>query len=337
VRKQRRLGDIVIHPKLLTQLAITAATVFLSAATCAQQWQPTKPLEIVVATAPGGGVDRTARLVQKIITDEGLVKVPITVTNKPGAGGAIQVNYLNQHAGDAHFAGVTIVSLITNDLSGRGIRYTDVTPLANLFSEYLLIAVRSDGPWNSGKEFMAQLRKDPTSLAVNVGIALGTSNHVAYALLAKSGGVDPKKVKAVVLGGSANAVTMLVGGHVDASVNTPSAVRNMVLSGKLRGLGILAPKRVTGPFADTPTWTELGYPVVVDTWRGLIGPKGLTSDQIAFWDELLRRVVSSKAWKNALEQNLQQDNYLNSAQTRRLFDDEYAQYRDVLNELGMLK
>ena len=316
---------------------VAVAMLLAAAAGHAQRWQPTKPLEIVVATSPGGGVDRTARLIQKIITDEGLVKVPVTVNNKPGAGGAIQVNYLNQHAGDAHFVGVTIVSLITNDLSGRGVHYTDVTPIANLFSEYLLIATRVDAPWKTGKDFMAQLRKEPTSLAVNVGIALGTSNHVAFALLAKSAGVDPKKIKAVVLGGSANAVTMLLGGHVDASITTPSAVQGMGTGGKLRALGIMAPKRIAGVYADTPTWTELGFPVVVDTWRGLVGPKDLSADEIAFWDELLRKVVGSPAWKKSLEQNLQQDNYLNSAQTRKLFDQEYAQYKSVLSDLGMLK
>jgi len=303
----------------------------------AQTWQPDKPIEIVVATSPGGGVDRTARLLQKIISDGGFVNVPVTVTNKPGAGGAIQVNYLNQHAGDAHYAGITIVSLITNDLSGRGVRYTDVTPLANLFSEYLLIAVRAEAPWRTGKEFMAQMRKDPSSIAVNIGIALGTSNHVALALLGKTADVDPRQLKAVVLGGSANAVTMLLGGHVDASVNTPSAVQPMVAAGKMRVLGLLAPSRIGGAFAATPTWTEQGFPAVVGTWRGLIGPKGLTAAQIAFWDALLQKVVASDSWKRSLEQNLQQDHYLNSGQTRKLFDDEYVQYRAVLRELGLMK
>lgn len=324
--------------RMATQAAAIVAAALLSfAASAQQQWQPDKPIEIVVATSPGGGVDRTARLLQKIISENGLVKVPVNVVNKPGAGGAIQVNYLNQHAGDGHYVGPTIVSLITNDLSGRGTKYTDVTPLANLFSEYLLIAVRADAPWQNGQDFMAQLKKDPNSIAVNIGIATGTSNHVAFALLGKTAGVDAKRLKAVVLGGSANAVTMLLGGHVDASVNTPSAVMPMVTAGKMRVIGILSPKRIGGPFAGTPTWTEQGFPAVVGTWRGMIGPKNLSAAQIAFWDNVFQKAVATKEWDQALEQNVQQDDYMNSAQTRKMFDEEYARYRIVLRDLGLIK
>jgi putative tricarboxylic transport membrane protein len=159
---------------------------------------------------------------------------------------------------------------------------------------------------------------------------------VAYALLGKTIGVDPKRLKAVALGGSGKAVTMLLGGHVDASVNTPSAVMPMVKAGKLRVIGILAPKRILGPYADTPTWTEQGFPAVVDTWRGVIGPKGLDAAQIAFWDSIFKKAVATEAWKKAIERNVQQDEYLNSAQTKKMFDAEYAKYRTVLRELGML-
>ena len=323
---------------MIRNALLAALLCLLSPVLHAQTWQPDKPIEIVVPTTPGGGIDRTARLLQKIIQEGGLATVPVTVTNKPGGGGAVSLVYLNQHAGDAHFVAINSPNLIANDLNGRGaIKYRDVTPLANLFSEYTVVAVRTESPLKSGRDFVDALRKDPQSLAVSTPTTLGSVNHLSFALVAKAAGVDPRKLKAVVLGSGGDAVTALLGGHIDAHTGTPSSVVRMVQGGKVRALAILAPKRIGGPYTDTPTWTELGYKAVMDTWRGVIGPKGMTAAQIAWWDGVLAKVVTSPLWKEALEQNTWEANYLNSAQTRKLFDSEHAEYRAILGDLGMIK
>lgn len=301
-------------------------------------WQPEKPVEIVVPTTPGGGIDRSARLLQKILQEGGLVSVPVTVVNKSGGGGAVSLVYLNQHAGDAHYIAINSPNIIANDLNGRGtVKYHDVTPLANLFSEYTVISVRADSPLRNGQDFIDRLRQDPAALAVSTPTTLGSVNHLSFALVARAGGIDPRKLKAVVLGSGGDAVTALLGGHIDAHTGTPSSVVRMVQAGRVRVLGILAPRRIGGPYANTPTWTEQGYRAVMDTWRGVIGAKGLTAEQVAFWDGVLAKVVATDTWKQALEQNTWAANYLDSAGTRKLFDTEHADYRAILGELGMIK
>ncbi|MCW5575458.1 MAG: tripartite tricarboxylate transporter substrate binding protein [Burkholderiales bacterium] len=318
-----------------TSLALLCAALL---AAPAQAWQPEKPIEIVVPTTPGGGIDRSARLLHKIIQEEKLAPVPVSVANKPGAGGTVSLAYLNQNAGDGHVVAINSPSLIANDLNGRGtVRYREVTPLANLFSEYTVVAVRADSPLKRGQDFIDRLRSDPQSLAVSTPTTLGSTNHLSFALVAKAGGVDPRRLKAVVLGSGGDAVTALLGGHIDAHTGTPSSVVRMVQAGQIRVIGILAPKRIGGPYADTPTWTEQGYRAVMDTWRGVIGPKGMTPAQIAWWDGVLAKAVTSAIWKQALEQNTWEANYLDSAQTRKLFDSEYAAYRTILGDLGMIK
>ena len=302
----------------------------------AQGWQPTKPVEIVIPTTPGGGMDRSGRTIQRILQETGLVKVPVNVVNKPGGGGAVSVSYLNLHAGDAHYVAINSPNLIANDLNGRG-RYTEVTPLANLFSEYTVIAVRADSPLRNGQDLIERLRKDPASLAVSTPTTLGSINHLSYALVAKTAGIDVKKLKPVVLGSGGDAVTALLGGHIDAHTGTPSSVVRMVEAGKIRVVGILAPKRIGGPYANTPTWTEQGFRAVMDTWRGVIGPKGLTPDQIAFWDQVLAKAVATDTWKKEVERNVWSANYMNSAQTRKLFEADYAEYKTLLGELGLIK
>lgn len=300
-------------------------------------WEPDKPVTIVVPTTPGGGIDRTARLLQKILQD-GLLKVPVTVINKPGGGGAVSLVFLNQHAGDGHFIAINSPNLIANDINGRGaVKVRDVTPLANLFSEFTVIAVRADSPVKDAQDFIARLRKDPQSLAVSTPTTLGSVNHLSFALVAKAAGIDPRKIKPVVLGSGGEAVTALLGGHIDAHTGTPSSVVRMVRAGKIRALAVLAPKRLTGDYAETPTWTELGYRAVMDTWRGVIGPKGLSADQVAFWDATLAKAVKTAAWQQALAQNTWSDNYLDSSRTAKLFDSDHAEYRAILGELGMIR
>jgi putative tricarboxylic transport membrane protein len=301
-----------------------------------QGWQPTKPIEINAPTTPGGSVDLTARLLQKILQD-GLVKVPLSVVNKPGGGGAVSIAYLNQHAGDAHFIAVNTPNIIANDINGRSVRYTEVTPLATMASQYTMLAVRVDSPLRGGKDLMERLRKDPASLAVSTPTTLGSINHMAYALVARAGGVDVKKLKPVILGSGSDGVTAVLGGHVDAHSGTTSSVIRLVESGKVRVLGIAAPKRLGTPYENTPTWTEQGYRVVMDTWRGVIGPRGMTREQIAFWNGVLAKAVTTDTWKQALKANSWEANYLDSEGTKKLFDADYAEYRSILGELGLLK
>jgi putative tricarboxylic transport membrane protein len=304
----------------------------------AQGWTPSKPVEIVVPTTPGGSVDLTARLLQKIIQDSGLLKVPVTVVNKPGAGGAVSLVYLNQHAGDAHFIATNTPNIIANDINGRTpVRYTDVTPLATLASQYTALAVRVDSPLKSGKDLVERLRKDPASLAVSTPTTLGSVNHMAYALVARAAGVDVRKLKAVILGSGGDGATAVLGGHVDAHVGTTSSVIRLVESGKMRVLGIAAPKRIGTPYESTPTWSEQGLPVVMDTWRGVIGPRGMTREQVAFWNEVLAKAVTHDIWKQALAANSWEANYLDSDGTKKLFDANYGEYRSILSDLGLLK
>lgn len=323
---------------LMDRLLAAALLALACASTAAQGWRPEKPVEIVVPTTPGGSVDLTARLLQKILQDTGLVKVPVTVVNKPGGGGAVSLAYLNQHAGDGHFIATNTPNIIANDINGRTpVRYTEVTPLATLASQYTALAVRVDSPLKSGKDLIERLRKDPGSLAVSTPTTLGSVNHMAYALVARAGGVDVKKLKAVILGSGGEGATAVLGGHVDAHVGTTSSVIRMVESGKMRVLGIAAPKRIGAPYESTPTWTEQGLPVVMDTWRGVIGPRGMTREQIAFWNEVLAKAVTHDIWKQALQKNSWEANFLDSEGTRKLFDADYKEYRSILTDLGLLK
>ena len=108
------------------------------------EWKPEKPIEIIVGTGVGGGQDKSARTVQRILQEKKLVEQPVTVVNKPGGGGAVGYTYLNQHAGQGHILYVGNPTLLTNHIAGRSpVNYTHVTPLAILLSESVAVTVKA--------------------------------------------------------------------------------------------------------------------------------------------------------------------------------------------------
>src|SRR3712207_4312153 len=188
-------------PKILAALALVLAPALALVSPAAAQWKPTKPVELVVGSAPGGSPDVMARLIQNIFQKTGLVPSS-TVVNKPGAANTIGWAYLNQHAGDGHYIATFSPAVIGNKLLGTStLDYTDFTPLNILAREYVVFAVRHDSPITSLKDLTARLRKDSQSVSFAFATARGNHNHIVLSMYLKSIGIDPKLAKAVVYPG----------------------------------------------------------------------------------------------------------------------------------------
>jgi putative tricarboxylic transport membrane protein len=320
---------------LLVMLALAAAApaVFAQSA-----WKPTRNVEIVVGVAPGGGIDRTARLIQKILQDDRLIGMTTTVVNKPGGGGAIAQNYLNQHGGDAHYFEITATSILTNHITGKSQHgHKDFTPIAMLYDEYLGFLVRQDSPLKTGKDLLAALRQNPEALPVGIATAAGNTNHIAAALAAKAAGVDVKKLRVVVFGSGGESMTALLGGHVGLVVTPSANAIPHLQSEKMRVLAIAAPARLEGALAAVPTWKEQGAAIVVANWRPVIGPKGLSPAQVAFWEEAFARLTRSDEWTSDVARSGGVNHYMNSRDLAAYFDAQYAQFRAILGDLGLAR
>jgi len=324
----------------MRKLSITVAYVaaFLIAGPAAAQWKPERNIEIIVGTGPGGGQDKTARTVQHLLTDKRFIEAPVTVVNKPGGGGAVGWAYLNQHAGDAHYAVIGTTTLLTSQITGRSpVSFTDITPLAMLLSESVALSVRQESPLLTGKDLVERLRKDASSVSASIGSSVGGPNHIAFALIAKAAGGDVKKLKTVVFQGGGEAITATLGGHVDLISSAANNVIPHLAAGKMRVLGIAAPQRLGGVFTKVPTWKEQGIDVQITNWRMLAGPKGLTAAQIAYWDGALAKLVKTDEWKKDLDNNVFENTYMNSDETRRYLKAQYDQFHAALSEVGLAK
>ena len=303
-----------------------------------QGWKPEKPVEIIIGTSAGGPQDRTGRLVQRVLQERKLVEPPVAVVNKPGGGGAVGLAYLAQHPGDAHHMMIVAQPLLANQIAGRSkLSYADFTPLAVLGVEYVCIVVRTESPIQGARELIDRLRKDPGSLSVAVGTALGNATHSSFAHAMKVAGVDIKKMRSVVFNSGGESMTAVLGGHVDAAAGSVSTVLSLVRAGRVRVIAVGAPKRWMGEFASAPTWKELGVESALDLWRGLAGPKGMSALQVAFWDAALARVVKDEEWRKDLDSNLMDNVYKNSAETLKHWQTEYEEVKTILTDLGLAK
>jgi putative tricarboxylic transport membrane protein len=233
---------------------------------------------------------------------------------------------------------VNAPTLLSNQITGRTtIPYTDFTALAVLGIEYECVAVRADSPLKTGKDLLDRLKKDPAALSVSIGTSLGNSGHLAFALAMKAAGIDIRKLKTVAFNSAADGTTALLGGHIDLASTPPSAVLPHVQAGKLRVLALTAPTRAHGELANVPTWKELGVNSTHEVWRGVIGPRGMPRAQVAYWDDVLGKLVKTDAWKKDLEQSQIENVYRNSTETVKYLKTEYDEARGILTDLGLAK
>jgi putative tricarboxylic transport membrane protein len=304
----------------------------------AQGWSPQKNVEIIASSVPGGSNDKTARTMEHVLLTKKLLSATLTVVNKAGGGGNIAYTYLSQHPGDAHYLGIATDGLLSNHILGAStLNYPDFTPIALLFNDYTVIAVNASSPIKTGKDLIERLRKDPQSVSIGFANAFGSTRHISVGLLMKAIGGNPRNLKTIVFKGSAEAIVALLGGHIDVvSIGATNATVH-VAGGNMRVIAAAAPQRFGGTLAGAPTWKEQGVDLVAGSWRGIVGPKGLSAAQTAYWEGLLRKMTETPEWKADLEKNYWSSDFMPSAQFRKELEKDYGGTKTVLVELGLAK
>lgn len=312
----------------------------LAAATAWSQpaWRPDKAVEIVLPTAPGGGNDTVARLMQKMLQDQKSVATPINVINKAGGNQAVSVAYHAQHRGDAHNLLLATSTIFTNHIQGLSPHsYRDFPALALAFVDYSAFMVPANSPFKTFADLVAGLKKDPEAIAFSV-VSRGGTSHAVIAMAAKAAGIDIKRLKIVVFKTSAEATTAMMGGHIQAAVSSAAGSTPPVVAGQLRMLAIAAPQRRPGALAQVPTLSELNINApILATWRCVFGARDITQAQIAFWEDALTRGFQGEEWKAWMSKNDVSAPPLRGAELTKYLDAQFNNTRSVLIELGLAK
>ena len=324
--------------KLRLPLLMAALIALMPAPAAAQTWKPDNPIEIIVNCAPGCGPDRMSRLMQGAFQTHKLVEAAISVQNRTGGGGAVAQTYLNQYSGNGHYIFHTGKSVLTTHAMGRTVApYTELTPIANLFGEYIGLAVKADSNIKSGRDLIERLKKDPTSVSFGIATSLGNTNHQGVAGALKAVGVDVRKTRNVVFQSGALAITAMLGGHIDAvPVSVGSWVPHMK-TGAARVIAVSSAQRLPGFFSTIPTWREQGANSVVSNWRGVFGPRGMTPAQVAFWESTFQKLVETPEWKNEMANLNGLSEFMGAARMKKYMDEDYAEIKAFLVELELAK
>jgi len=275
------------------------------------QWTPTKTVEVIVHTAPGGGNDLLARAVAQMLEKEKLLPVRMQVINKPGGNGAVAAAALSEKKGDPHTLGFITSVWIANPLTTSEAKVTlhDLTPVANLLREPAMFAVRADSPYKTLKDFIDAAKAKPGELKQSGGSATSRDNIIRQTLQSSTGA----KWAFVSFQGGGERLAALLGGHVDMMVIEPQEAGEQIRAGKLRVLAQIADKPLPS-YPNVPTLKQAGFDVTATPQiRAVVAPPAVPKEALAYYEDLFKKLSQTASWKKYVEDYQLEDGYSTGA------------------------
>jgi len=258
---------------------IVAAAMAMSAAggAAAQSPFPSKPVHIFVPYAAGGGVDILARTLGDVVSRQW--GQTVVVENRPGAGGVVASQALVAAPPDGYTLIVVASGHATNPFLYPKIPYDtfkDFTPISLLASSPNILLVRTDSPFKTLGDMIAQARSKPGSLSFGHA-GTGTSTHLAGELLKNLAKID---LNAIPYKGGAPSINDLLGGQIPMSFNNGPESVGQLEAGTVRALAVTTASRASF-LPNVPSMAEAVPGYDTEVWWGLLGPAGMPADLIA--------------------------------------------------------
>jgi tripartite-type tricarboxylate transporter receptor subunit TctC len=253
-------------------LSLIGASTLSATASFAQSNYPNKPINFVVPYGAGGGSDsRSRQIAQKMSI---ILKQPIIVDNKPGAGGNIGTEYISRAAPDGYTIGMgNFAPMAVNKTLFGNLRYDpeiDLAPIVLIEKGPLVLMVNPNSPYKTVKEIVEAAKAKPGTLTYSSG-GIGGSHQLSAELFQQN--ADISMIHVPYKSGSAG-LTDLMAGNVTMMFDQMYSAMPSIKADKLRPIAITSKKR-SPLLPNVPTFAEAGYPKVeVLNWQGLIAPKG---------------------------------------------------------------
>lgn len=300
-------------------------------------WRPTREIELVAGTPAGGGQDRPARALIEALTTLGLVDQPMRLANIPGRGGGNAWDYLRGKSGDAHVLAINSPTIISNKLLGvSSYDYDALTPLANLYTEYPIFIVRAGSALADAAALERRLKADIKGLRVALATAIGNTNHIALAQVARHAGCDPRDLTIDVFDSARYAIAHVVDGGAELGVITAVSAVPELSSGALAAIMISAPQRLDRLFATVPTLVESGVDCATGMWRGVIAPAAIAPAAVSFWHSVLGKATATDAWRAGLARQYWANTFMTGGALDAFLNEERTIMGHALGELGLL-
>ncbi|MCH1884262.1 tripartite tricarboxylate transporter substrate-binding protein [Agrococcus sp. ARC_14] len=295
-------------------------------------------VNVIAPADPGGGWDQTAREISRVLTEDGIVG-SAPASNIGGAGGTVGLANLATETdpNTLMVTGSVMVGAVETNASDT--RIEDMTPIAQLTEEPLVIVVPADSPYESLQDLVDAIVAEGQGVAVTGGSA-GGIDHILAGLLLTEAGVAPEEVPGtlnyVANSGGGEALTMLLGNTVQAGISGVGEFSESVLSGDLRALAVSSAEPAE-MLPDVPTIQDEGIDVTITNWRGVIAPGGISDEERAALIDLVTQLHDSTVWADALEQRGWTDAFLAGDDFDAFLTEDITLTQETLRTIGLIE
>ena len=314
--------------------ALAVVSWMLAGAAWAQPFVPTRPVELIVHSAPGGGSDVFARALVEMLDAEKLLSQPLRVVNKTAGASAEAMDYLASRKGDGHTIAVFTNTWIATPLTRKGPGHTvkDFTPLVRLVLEPTIVVVRADSPYRNLAEFAAAAKKAPGVLKQAGGSVTAIESLTGLLIQGATGA----RWTFITTPAVRDRMTNLAEGRVDIVIPQPQDANEQIAAGKVRPIAAVTEQRLA-VLPDVPTVREQGIdmPIIANV-RGVLGPPGMPQPAALFWEDLFARLARTASWKKYLVENQVEDVFLRGGAMAPFFDEQIDAMRRTLREAGVV-
>jgi putative tricarboxylic transport membrane protein len=318
-----------------------ALVLTLVAAPAAAAWEPTKPVEIVVAAGAGGASDQMARMMQAAIQKNGLMKQPMVVSLKGGASGAEALMYMKSGQGDANRVLIAYSLIYMLPLSAKlPFNWRELTPVSVLALDQFVLWDNTTLPYKNVKEFLDAAKGASPPFKMG-GTGSKREDQVLTAFIEKRTGA---KFAYLPYTSGGEAATQLVGNHTAANVNNPSENLEVWRAGQVRALCVFDQERIAYKtkvaagmsWNDVPTCKEEGLDVQYLMLRAMFLPGKVTPEQVAFYVELFKKVAQTSEYKDYMEKQALKPIFLSGSDMLKFLEDDDKLNTQLMTEAGFV-
>lgn len=291
-------------------------------------------LKIIVPADPGGGWDATGRAMQGVLQDNDLVG-NAQVVNVGAAGGTIGLAQLANETEENTLMVMGLVMVGAVETNESEATLEDVTPVAELTEESLIIVAPADSPYENVNDLIEDQAERGQGVSIAGGSA-GGADHILGGLLLQDAEIDPDSLNYIPYSGGGESLAALLGGKVDAGISGVAEYASQVKDGKLKALGVSGEER-SDLLPDVPTLTEQDVDVTLTNWRGVVAPGTIDDDKA---DELVKLVTDmheTEDWDAVLEENAWADAFVTGDEFGAFMDEEIARVQQVLRDIGLVE
>jgi len=280
--------------KRILQAATTAVLALGISTAASAEWQPRKPVELIIMAGKGGGADQIARLLQGLIQEKNLSPRPFIPLNKPGGSGAEALQYMKSKAGDNHTVMVTLNSYYTTPIiqSDLGVDISTFTPIGLMALDTFLLWVNSDSDITDLDSYVAAVKGAGKDWKVG-GTGSGQEDSILTAMMEAEFDYE---VTYIPFPGGGTVAKNLIGKHIDSTVNNPAEQMEFFRAGNSRPLVQFTDERMEA-FPDVPTAKEMGHDIEYYMQRSINGPPDMDPEAAEWYRNLFKTLFESQEWQ----------------------------------------